>query len=327
MENEKMDRDVEKILTTIKKFSRINQWSKIDDSSQIQCARFSFGFVNDIIRCSICPDAKAQLFDVDLNQTIDDVVFKFFAEFDWLGIDRTELAMINTVVSQEGISPKLIYFDKNCQVNEFIKSHTYCYEDDCDEETVRKLASLLAHLHSLIDIPISDDGHTRLEKIWSDDTSGLWDSNQIIDLVRTKMNESQLERYVSISTIDVKECRTFLRQLISKIDSPLVFSHNDFNRGNRLVQCDESENKRIYLVDFDYANYFARGQDIGRYFSNYRHKDDMFGDEGFPTDQQMDLFIEEYRKELLNEQPTAYNGLMINVILERNFDLKLKSML
>lgn len=102
---------------------------------------------------------------------------------------------------------------------------------------------------------------------------------------------------VSISTIDVKECRTFLRQLISKIDSPLVFSHNDFNRGNRLVQCDESENKRIYLVDFDYANYFARGQDIGRYFSNYRHKDDMFGDEGFPTDQQMDLFIEEYRKE------------------------------
>lgn len=55
--------------------------------------------------------------------------------------------------------------------------------------------------------------------------------------------------------------------------------------------------KEIFFVDFDYSSYYYRGNDFGRYFSNYRHKEDMFGYEGLPSDEDMKLFFEEYRNE------------------------------
>lgn len=41
------------------------------------------------------------------------------------------------------------------------------------------------------------------------------------------------------------------------------------------------------------SNYL--GIDLGRYFSNYRHLDDMFGNETIPSDAEMGIFLEEYR--------------------------------
>ncbi len=38
-----------------------------------------------------------------------------------------------------------------------------------------------------------------------------------------------------------------------------------------------------------------RGVDFGDYFSNYRHRED-FANEGFPSDEDMALFLNEYRK-------------------------------
>lgn len=39
-----------------------------------------------------------------------------------------------------------------------------------------------------------------------------------------------------------------------------------------------------------------RGADFGDYFANYRHRED-FADEGFPSDTEMSLFLNEYRAE------------------------------
>nr|XP_046913632.1 LOW QUALITY PROTEIN: probable ethanolamine kinase A [Dermatophagoides farinae] len=98
--------------------------------------------------------------------------------------------------------------------------------------------------------------------------------------------------------MDMESDREFLKKLINKVDSPLLFSHNDLNRQNRLVKFDDNGQKQIYFIDLDFTNYGWRGLDLGRYFSNYRHHDDMFGNEGFPDDQQMNLFLDEYRCEL-----------------------------
>lgn len=108
----------------------------------------------------------------------------------------------------------------------------------------------------------------------------------------------------------------YCKDLMLKVKSPLVFTHGDFNRGNRLVKQEDKvdgiANKQIYLVDFDYSTYNYRGYDIARYFSNYRHVDDMFGDEGFPTDQEMSLFLEEYRQECAQVQGDSYLQQQIN---------------
>ena len=93
----------------------------------------------------------------------------------------------------------------------------------------------------------------------------------------------------------------FLKKLINKVNSPLVFSHNDLNRQNRLVKFDDNGQKQIYFIDLDFTNYGWRGLDLGRYFSNYRHHDDMFGAESFPTDHEMDIFLNEYRHEMVRK--------------------------
>lgn len=96
-----------------------------------------------------------------------------------------------------------------------------------------------------------------------------------------------------LSQIEIKSTIEKLTPLLFSSGSPALFTHVDFTRSNRLVAKDKS----ILLIDFDFSNFFPRGMDFGRYFSNYKHKDSIFGDEGFPTDQEMRLFLEEYRIE------------------------------
>lgn len=100
-------------------------------------------------------------------------------------------------------------------------------------------------------------------------------------------------------------------KITRSMGSPLVFSHLDFNRGNRLIRrkTDPTTGKatiEIRLVDLDYSNYNARGADLGRYFSNYQHRETMFGDEGFPEDAEMELFLEAYRQECARLLGTEY---------------------
>lgn len=46
---------------------------------------------------------------------------------------------------------------------------------------------------------------------------------------------------------------------------------------------------------------------MGRYFSNYRHVlDNMFSNEGFPTDEEMYLFLKEYQLECSKVQGKHY---------------------
>lgn len=97
----------------------------------------------------------------------------------------------------------------------------------------------------------------------------------------------------------MSEMNVFLNPLLKKIPYSLVFQHGDFNRGNRIVPNVRREGEpRLYLLDFDFSAYGVRGRDLGRYFSNYRHHDDMFGDEGFPEDdQELELFLRAYQLE------------------------------
>lgn len=86
-----------------------------------------------------------------------------------------------------------------------------------------------------------------------------------------------------------------------------MFGHMDLNRSNRLVNetVDENGNqvKKICLIDFDYSCYGPREQDFCGFFCSYKHKDYIFGDEPWPTDEEMKIFLEAYRLESERLQP------------------------
>lgn len=104
-----------------------------------------------------------------------------------------------------------------------------------------------------------------------------------------------------------------------KSNSPIVFSHGDFNRANRLVQTtkDESGNthKRIYFVDFEYCSYNHRGFDLARYFTTFKHcyntPDTM---KVFPPNEEMLTFLNEYRNEFARLTSPEYLDDPINSV-------------
>ena len=101
--------------------------------------------------------------------------------------------------------------------------------------------------------------------------------------------------YELLAKYNVLEEIPWLRKVIVELDSPIVLSHNDFNRRNILIR--EVDNE-IFFIDFDWSCYSYRGTDIGQYFSNWCQEGWFFDYRPFPTDQQMYPFIDAYIKRM-----------------------------
>lgn len=54
--------------------------------------------------------------------------------------------------------------------------------------------------------------------------------------------------------------------VVSKIQSPIVFAHNDLLLGNVLY--DSTENK-VTFIDYEYADYNFQAYDIGNHFDEF----------------------------------------------------------
>ena len=55
----------------------------------------------------------------------------------------------------------------------------------------------------------------------------------------------------------------YFQKEMQLIQSPVLFCHNDMNRGNVLVSKDKRE---VYLIDYEFSSYNFRGCDIGHHF-------------------------------------------------------------
>lgn len=57
-----------------------------------------------------------------------------------------------------------------------------------------------------------------------------------------------------------------LKDVISQIESPVVFAHNDLLLGNILYNdCDN----RVIFIDYEYADYNYQAYDIGNHFAEF----------------------------------------------------------
>ena len=109
---------------------------------------------------------------------------------------------------------------------------------------------------------------------------------------RKLINELDCPTHKELHLLD--EMR-WLNGVIKKMDNPIVFSHNDFNRKNILVEkSDDPSQEQIYIIDFDWTNYNYRGIDLGQYFCSWDQSEPEFGVGDFPSDQDMSVFINAY---------------------------------
>ncbi|XP_046920497.1 uncharacterized protein LOC124500466 isoform X2 [Dermatophagoides farinae] len=295
------DEILRKLIELFQKFNTINVWSQITGKNDFQAEYLGKGNICDVIRCRLNPSILTKENTKFSSIYHNEIVVKILPDNIFIKYDPLEASVINTIICSNGIGPRLFYTDHQYKVYELIDGRTYNYNDDCNEQTVRKLARTLARFHRL-NVPISNDSQQR----WSSMIENL-ELMPFYDILESKAylplikHDEQLrqEYYDFAAKIDIIKLNANIIRLCHDISgqSSFVFSHNDFNRNNRIV-C----NDHIKLIDLDYSTYYYRGYDLGRYFSNYRHRDDMFGAESFPTDHEMDIFLNEYRHEMYSLQ-------------------------
>lgn len=75
-------------------------------------------------------------------------------------------------------------------------------------------------------------------------------------------------RYVEIVTPKerIKEELILLKNVLLKLDSPIVFAHNDLLLGNVIYT--ENENS-VTFIDYEYAGYNYQAYDIGNHFAEF----------------------------------------------------------
>jgi thiamine kinase-like enzyme len=175
---------------------------------------------------------------------------------------------------------------------------------------VSLLAQKLAKFHS-IKMPIPKDN----SKIWLKRICEYW----FEDNLKQSLTNGKLFEIIRSQNIDTFMKFDFgaellwIKKAILASNSPIVFSHCDFNRENILIRENSNNNNpEIFLIDFDLSSFNYRGIDIGRYFSSWGHEDPMFGFGEYPTDEQMSVFVCAYINENIKLLGNSYSELEIN---------------
>ncbi|CAG2166656.1 unnamed protein product [Oppiella nova] len=227
--------------------------------------------------------------------------------------EPSHVVAICLILSEIGLSPKLLSVFGNGTIIEYIESRHFSANDYLNPKTVTLLAQKLAKFHSL-QMPVPKDSThystTNIFEKWFDQK--LRDSYRT-GIIRKHITAQNLEIFSKLDFIEEVE---WYQRTVTELRSPIVFSHNDFNRRNILIQESDNNNSTdnpdIYLIDFDWSNYNYRGVDFGQYFSRWGQTDTEFGSGDFPADTQMYDFIEAYIQEMTKIYGKSYAQNEIN---------------
>ncbi|XP_054157301.1 choline/ethanolamine kinase-like [Oppia nitens] len=250
----------------------------IDD---IEVRRLSGGLTNQLYYCAIN----------DIHRTNDasapqEVAIRLYQTKHFNENERTSDMIIGLMVSQCGLGPKLYGVFPDGQIQKFYKHKNFRKEQQTDPKLVEELAQKLARIHAM-DVPISKTTHW-LFRYFDDNYS---EDNEMFDMpaLIKETNSETLQKF------DLRLELDWLKNTIVKFDSPVTFTHVDFQTSNIMV----TENDGIVLCDFEYSCYGYRGYDFGSIFIEWGKK--FWGDnqnddkpQEFADDSQIVPFLEWY---------------------------------
>ncbi|CAF3526428.1 unnamed protein product [Adineta steineri] len=167
-------------------------------------------------------------------------------------------SIVCALLSERKIGPYVHGIFPEGRIEDFIEAESLNPSDLNNEDISRKLGGLLGELHQT-DMPLAK------EPVWFSRTieQYLSDLPTYIDKLRTEHDREIFKEIQSVCNF--KEEFEQLKNLLSTIDSPVCFTHNDFHAGNILRLKSQPDNYTV--IDFEYCSYNYRGYDIGNYFS------------------------------------------------------------
>ncbi|CAG2178615.1 unnamed protein product, partial [Oppiella nova] len=250
-------------------------WTQTTESELIIKPNYD-GFTNQLFYCFL-PENQNQ-------EKYNKVVVRSQENSEWQDCyNRTYLLTMGLLLSEKGLAPKILGVFDTGTITEFIDSRYFSGSDDHNPRMVALLAQRLAQFHAS-DIPVPKDSSHQFFDIVFD----KWFDESRRQSLRDGLvyQEIQKHKYHTFLTLDLLSEMSWLKQTIIDLKSPVVFSHNDFNRKNILIRetnDKNSQNIEIFFIDFDFSSYSYRGFDMGIYISGWGQKDLQFGSGDFPT--------------------------------------------
>lgn len=215
-------------------------------SKQIKTKILTDGITNKLILCTLGNDIE------------ENVLIRIYGHKTDLMIDRkAEIRFIKLLHHHKLASNLYATFD-NGLVYEYIPGVTLTADTVGLPKVYKLIAKQMAKLHKVphpeSNLPLPN----------------LWDKmQQFYDLIPEKYEDNiKTRRYENLIPPKRKllEEVQILRENLSNLNSPIVFSHNDLLLKN--VIYDENR-KKVYFIDFEYASFNYQAFDIGNHFAEF----------------------------------------------------------
>ncbi|KAI7907091.1 kinase-like domain-containing protein [Cokeromyces recurvatus] len=209
-----------------------------------------------------------QLVRVTYLPTDFSVLVRAYGKGSELIIDRKQEILNIITLSSQKMSPPLYARFKNGLVYGFIKGKVSTVEDLGQEKKAFWIAKKLARWHQ-VKLPFEEEennrmiynNHKKQQKLWS--TMYKW-LEQVPQRYENPTIQSIFEKRFDMNKIRL-ELDSLIKEL-EKIQSPIVFSHNDLLYGNIIF---DEEKEEASFIDYEYGCYASRGFDIGNHFNEF----------------------------------------------------------
>jgi len=162
-------------------------------------------------------------------------------------------------------------------VHGYISGSFVQLDELCDPHVVQLIATEVAKWHST--------------KFTMDPSPTLWATiRKFASNVPEQYEDSGKNRILSELPIDqlVQEIDE-LERALAKLNSPVVFCHNDLLHKNIIIN---KQLDKVSFIDFEYATYNPRGFDIGNHFNEYAGFDPDYT--LYPLKDRQYMFFESY---------------------------------
>ncbi|XP_054157293.1 choline/ethanolamine kinase-like [Oppia nitens] len=252
---------------------------------EVEVRRLSGGLTNQLYYCAINKTTG--------NTSGDDipheVVVRFYQEKHFSENERMSDTVIAVLISGNNLGPKLYGIFPGGQIQKYYQHKCFRLEQQKDPKLVDEVAKRLARIHTM-DVP------NNRSKNWLFDyfDSYYEKANQLYN-IPALIDEYQCE---TLKQYDIKQELDWLKDMIIKSKSPIVFNHVDFRGSNIMI----TENDGLVLCDFEYSAYGYRGFDFGTIYLEWGTDPLLVYSNGITelaADTEFEPFIKSYFQEMV----------------------------
>lgn len=234
------------------------EWAKVSFTN-FHMEQIAGGLTNHLFLCSLPRDCKNK---VSMNKVLLRLYGAFYSEMSENRFRMMEECLVCGLLAEKNMGPALYGIFPEGRLEQYIPNVRSLTNTELREPRKSKqVAENIAAFHKLT-LPLSKEPNW----IWSTIQKFLDDVKKISFSEPAKI--AKLEKIWK--NFDLDSELKFLRVLVEKSNSPVVFCHNDVQQGNLLVKTSSTkENTVVHLIDFEYSCYNYRGFDIGNHFSEW----------------------------------------------------------